>query len=373
MSDSNKPVRVWADGCFDLVHWGHLRVFQQARSKGDQLVVGMHDDADITHHKGPPLTSEEERYFCARACRWVDEVAEGAPYVTYLETLDKHNIDFCVHGQDITTDADGNDCYSIVRKAGRFKLIERTEGVSTSELINRMLAIAIPEFEYTPKKLSLHQLPIYDDYVLNLPLPLGHEPRLPNSNDKVIYIDGSFDLLHSGTLKALRAAKELGTYLIVGIHDDEIVNRAHGKGFPLLSLHERVYSVLSCRWVDAAIPAAPWVVTEKFLEKFNISAVALGESHSIHVGSSKPYTIPKKLGKLSYIKSESDMTTRKICDQVAKHWQKFKERNVKKGELTEEDNQVLTAVSDSSPFNPYIIGGIVLSMAAIFVLKRRSS
>lgn len=33
-----------------------------------------------------------------RAIKWVDEIVEGAPYVTTLETLDKHNCDFCVHG-----------------------------------------------------------------------------------------------------------------------------------------------------------------------------------------------------------------------------------------------------------------------------------
>lgn len=42
-----------------------------------------------------------------RAIKWVDEVVEGAPYVTTVETLDKYNVDFCVHGNDITMTADG--------------------------------------------------------------------------------------------------------------------------------------------------------------------------------------------------------------------------------------------------------------------------
>ena len=42
-----------------------------------------------------------------RAIKWVDEVVEAAPYVTTVETLDKHNCDFCVHGDDITMTADG--------------------------------------------------------------------------------------------------------------------------------------------------------------------------------------------------------------------------------------------------------------------------
>jgi ethanolamine-phosphate cytidylyltransferase len=42
--------------------------------------------------------TEQERYEMARACKWVDEVVEAAPYVTMLETLDANHCDFCVHG-----------------------------------------------------------------------------------------------------------------------------------------------------------------------------------------------------------------------------------------------------------------------------------
>ena len=54
-----------------------------------------------------------------RAIKWVDEVVMDAPYVTTLETLDKYNCDFCVHGDDITTTPDGQDTYHIVKNAGR--------------------------------------------------------------------------------------------------------------------------------------------------------------------------------------------------------------------------------------------------------------
>lgn len=53
---------------------------------------------EIAKHKGPPVFTQEERYKMVRAIKWVDEVVEGAPYVTTLETLDKYNSDFCVHG-----------------------------------------------------------------------------------------------------------------------------------------------------------------------------------------------------------------------------------------------------------------------------------
>ena len=74
-----------------------------------------------------------------RAIKWVDEVVEGAPYVTTVETLDAHSADFCVHGNDITMTADGEDTYHLVKSAGRYKEVERTQGVSTTDLVGRML------------------------------------------------------------------------------------------------------------------------------------------------------------------------------------------------------------------------------------------
>lgn len=55
---------------------------------------------EIAKHKGPPVFTQEERYKMVQAIKWVDEVVPAAPYVTTLETLDKHNCDFCVHGSE---------------------------------------------------------------------------------------------------------------------------------------------------------------------------------------------------------------------------------------------------------------------------------
>ena len=65
--------------------------------------------------------TEQERYKMVRSVKWVDEVVEGSPYVTELETMDKYQAEFCVHGDDITLSADGTDTYQIVKDAGRYK------------------------------------------------------------------------------------------------------------------------------------------------------------------------------------------------------------------------------------------------------------
>ena len=56
-----KPVRVYMDGCFDMMHYGHCNALRQARVLGDQLVVGVVSDEEIIANKGPPVTPLHER------------------------------------------------------------------------------------------------------------------------------------------------------------------------------------------------------------------------------------------------------------------------------------------------------------------------
>lgn len=56
-----RPIRVYMDGCFDMMHYGHCNALRQARALGDQLVVGVVSDAEIIANKGPPVTPLSER------------------------------------------------------------------------------------------------------------------------------------------------------------------------------------------------------------------------------------------------------------------------------------------------------------------------
>jgi len=110
---------------------------------GKYLVAGVHSDEEITINKGPPVMTLEERYLvvlggvecrCAsvEACKWTDEVVPYAPYVTEEAWIDRYGCQYVVHGDDISTDADGRDCYEGVKRAGRFLVCKRTEGISTT-------------------------------------------------------------------------------------------------------------------------------------------------------------------------------------------------------------------------------------------------
>lgn len=178
-------------------------------------------------------------YAAVAACKWVDEVVPDAPYFTTVDVLRKHNIDFCVHGDDITTMADGTDCYQAVKDAGLYRECKRTQGVSTTELVGRMLlmtrdhhkrrmsagASSLSSFNSedlgsfsrgTRRTTVSHFLPTSKRIVQ------FSEGREPAENDKVVYVDGAFDLFHVGHIEFLKRAKALGDFLVVGVHDDQV-------------------------------------------------------------------------------------------------------------------------------------------------------
>jgi len=85
--------------------------------------------------------TDKERYESIRHCRWADEVVEDAPWVVNQDFLDLHAIDYVAHGEDMCYDADGNDTYAFVKSQGRFRTIKRTDGISTSDIILRVVKV----------------------------------------------------------------------------------------------------------------------------------------------------------------------------------------------------------------------------------------
>lgn len=81
---------VFTNGCFDLIHIGHIRYLREARTLGDALVVGLNSDASVRRLKpGRPITAEAERAEVLAALEMVDYVtvfAEDTPYelIKYL-------------------------------------------------------------------------------------------------------------------------------------------------------------------------------------------------------------------------------------------------------------------------------------------------
>ncbi|KAF7827138.1 choline-phosphate cytidylyltransferase 2-like [Senna tora] len=166
----DRPVRVYADGIYDLFHFGHARSLEQAKKSfsilsvaigvnivydlisdrllklmekfpNTYLLVGCCND-EVTHkYKGKTVMTEAERYESLRHCKWVDEVIPDAPWVINQEFIDSHNIDYVAHDSLPYADASGagNDVYEFVKAIGKFKETKRTEGISTSDIIMRIV------------------------------------------------------------------------------------------------------------------------------------------------------------------------------------------------------------------------------------------
>ncbi len=104
-------------------------------------MVGVCNDA-LTHKcKGKTVMNEQERYEAVSHCRWVDEVVPDAPWVVDAAFIEKHAIDFIAHDDlpypDVTGSAD--DAYGFVKRIGKFRATQRTDGISTSDLILRLI------------------------------------------------------------------------------------------------------------------------------------------------------------------------------------------------------------------------------------------
>ena len=139
--DCHVRFRVWVDGCFDFPHYGHSIFLRRAKSLGDYLIVGVHADADVRNDKGIVFTKHEDRIKMIQAVRWVDEIVQWPPTKTSLSTLDSYGCWFCVHGDDPVIDKFGVDSYAFAKNVGRYRETRRIPGISTTDLIGRLLWI----------------------------------------------------------------------------------------------------------------------------------------------------------------------------------------------------------------------------------------
>ncbi|KAG0353816.1 hypothetical protein BC939DRAFT_437579 [Gamsiella multidivaricata] len=136
-----RPVRIYCDGIYDLFHFGHAKALEQAKKAFPDvyLMVGVCDDIQTHRRKGKTVMTDKERYESLRHCKWVDEVIEAAPWIVDQAFLDEHKIDYVAHDDIPYKSLDSDDVYAFVKKSGHFLPTQRTEGVSTSDLITRIV------------------------------------------------------------------------------------------------------------------------------------------------------------------------------------------------------------------------------------------
>lgn len=368
---ARKPVRGYIDGCFDLMHSGHYNAIRQAKQLCDVLVVGVHSDAEIAGVKGPPVMFQEERYELLRHVKWADELLFDVPYSPSLRTLELARADFCVHGDDLPVGADGRGAYDEMRGSGKLRIVKRTEGVSTTDLVGRLLLLTKENLsvEETAEISGGHRVLL----ATTRRIAEFSSRRVPSPDDVVVYVDGSFDLFHIGHALLLQRARALGTFLLVGVHDDEGIVAAGGTR-PIMNLHERVLNVCSCRHVDEAVIAAPVVITEDLLTTMKVSIVVQGEPPPrvdlpLQVRSNgsavrpcplaatgraasmlDPYAVPRRLGILREVEeTRPKLTPQTIANRILRNRDAYLARNEVRG--LREDEYYKTKVLSQAGIN----------------------
>lgn len=340
-SAEEKVVRILLPGCFDMMHAGHYNALRQAKAVCQGagvrvvLVAGIHNDAAIAEQKGPTVFKDPERVALVTECKWVDEVAMDLPYLITPQLLDSLNCDFVAHGDDLPTRSDGTSVYGSVIQAGRFKLIKRTEGVSTTTLIGRLLSMSNDhlrrraEPEDVAQSLASHSsmLP-----TLSRLAQFKTETLSRDAAKRVVYVDGAFDLFHVGHMEFLKKAKALGDYLLVGVHSDTIVHTVKGRNYPIQDMCERALCVLAMASVDDVIVGAPWVITNELIKSLGISVVATGviskNTYAEHHDAlPDPYAHVQELGILEQVSSGCTTTTETVIERIVASQEAYTKRN----------------------------------------------
>ena len=137
-SKSNeKQVIVFTNGCFDIIHSGHLDLLKEAKSYGDKLIVGLNSDKSVSKLKGPerPIIGQSERKKILSALKFVDEVIifnEENP----LKLIKKLKPSILVKGADYTKEQVVGGAF-VESYGGEIKLVKLTKGKSSSKIINK--------------------------------------------------------------------------------------------------------------------------------------------------------------------------------------------------------------------------------------------
>ncbi|CZS90341.1 related to phosphoethanolamine cytidylyltransferase [Rhynchosporium agropyri] len=361
--------RIWVDGCWDFFHHGHAGAMLQARQLGTELYVGVHSDESILENKGPTVMTLEERIAAVDACRWVTQSVPYAPYVTSLPWISHYGCKYVVHGDDITSDSSGEDCYRFVKSAGRFKVVKRTPSISTTDLVGRMLLCTRTHFIKSLMRLLAgeegygtieERKATGEDMTERMRMYATDESGLkpgssvwswaasimaretdteeekgifsclgqgsrPKPGQRVVYVDGGFDLFSSGHIEFLRqvikAEEKLGreegwyskeaieertgrgadygpAFVVAGVHDDEVINHWKGVNYPIMNIYERGLCVLQCKYISSVIFSAPFSPTLSYL-----TSLPFGVPDAVYHGPTSfmpltydPYTAPKEMG-----------------------------------------------------------------------------
>ena len=126
---------VWVNGCFDILHPGHIELFKVAKSLGDKLIVGVDSDEKVKKDKGEsrPINPLSFRKTMLESIRYIDLVLPFGSRLELEQLIELYNPDILLVGGDWRNgDVVGNEF------AKEIKFFNRIDNYSTTEIINEI-------------------------------------------------------------------------------------------------------------------------------------------------------------------------------------------------------------------------------------------
>ena len=123
-------------GTFDLLHWGHIHLLRKAKEMGDYLVVAISSDEFNKLKNKKSYHSFENRKMILEAIRYVDEVIPEHTWEQKVQDVQDHQIDVFVMGDD------WEGKFDFLKEHCEVVYLPRTEGISTTQIKNDLLAVS---------------------------------------------------------------------------------------------------------------------------------------------------------------------------------------------------------------------------------------
>jgi D-beta-D-heptose 7-phosphate kinase/D-beta-D-heptose 1-phosphate adenosyltransferase len=125
---------IWVNGCFDVLHRGHIELFKYAKSLGNRLVVGIDSDNRIKGSKGSsrPFNTSRDRKYVLQSIKYIDDVVE----YDSDDELELYVNFFSPEAMVVGSDWKGKKVIG-QEYAGEVKFFERIEGYSTTKILEK--------------------------------------------------------------------------------------------------------------------------------------------------------------------------------------------------------------------------------------------
>ena len=229
------------DGCFDGYHYGHVNAIFQSKKLCDILVLGTHNNEEMTIHKNIPIIDYSDRCTMLSYCKFIDNFVGAVPYITNLQTVHRYNCSKYLHGEELIITKNNENGIQIPDEY--YITYKVTEGISTTNLLLRL-------YQYT-YKLLITQNNNYEyltsiinkmkDYMLQEKLKKDHDCHKTDN----LYLYHSWDLLCPIHVNHIQSIKnEYPNYNIIAIiKKNDTINNTEKYIFNELERFITLYSI----------------------------------------------------------------------------------------------------------------------------------